>query len=188
MCPYELDLAESIDPVAPDTGHAWVPGMKALPWARGSWLAAVAALLLVAGCDRHAQPSVHPAIYSSRTFVGTLKRAVHGARSDARRIRLLDACALRIDWSDGRVRTYDLLRVETSAPRGGQLLERHALALRHGGGRARHVLLQADRWGPLTMAVSSLSHLRGLCARSLQEGPTGDRPGSSQGATAPSGR
>ena len=141
-------------------------------------LAGLAALLLAAGCSEgYPRKSAAPA-YSSETLFGYLERVVHGARSDVHGMDLLDPCTMEIEWSDGAVRSYDMLDLRTAAPRQDDPLHeaedgRYAMLLHHGRHGDGRLLVQTPRWGPYMLAVSSIAHLRRLCALS-KEGPSSD--------------
>jgi hypothetical protein len=92
---------------------------------------------------------------------------VHFARSDAEAMDLLDPCTLRIRWSDGRERTYDLLRLRTAIPTEDDG-ERYALLLQPAQPGTTRMLVGTSEWGQYMMARSSMRQLKNLCALARQ--------------------
>lgn len=126
---------------------------------------ALAMLLLVSGCDMAHPPTTPPARFSTETLFGHLHRVVHAARTDVGTMDLVDECTMRIQWADGVVRTYDLMRLRTAFPDHDDG-ERYTLLVENRATGTQRVLVATSHWGEFMMARSSIGHLRGLCALS----------------------
>ncbi|MGV3494925.1 MAG: hypothetical protein ACO1OY_13730, partial [Ramlibacter sp.] len=145
--------------------------------------ALAAGLLLLAGCTPGPAQRPAPKAFGSETLFSQLERVVHFARSDAQSMDLLDPCTMRIRWSDGRERTYDLLRLRTAIPTEDDG-ERYALLLQPAQPGPTRMLVGTSQWGQYMMARSSIRQLKNLCAlaRQGQDYAGGSRRSASQGA------
>lgn len=130
----------------------------------------VSAAVLLAGCDHpgYQGPAVRTG-FDSETLFARVERIVSAARTDVRAMHLVDECTMRIEWTDGVVRTYDLLRFRTAIPREDDG-ERYALLVKNPQAGTQRMLLGTSHWGQYMMVRSSIGHLRGLCASS-RNGP-----------------
>ena len=120
---------------------------------------------LLAGCEPGYPDAPAGSSYTSETFFRYLQGVVVSGRSEVQHMRLVDACTLQIDWTDGAKREYDLRRLRAAIPHEDDG-ERYALLVRRGGGGPERLLVATSHWGQWVLARSSFSHLRGLCALS----------------------
>lgn len=125
--------------------------------------ALAAGVLLLAGCGEGYTQRPAQKGFSSETLFGQLERVVHFTRSEAQSMDLVDACTMRIRWSDGHERTYDLQRLRTAVPAEDDG-ERYALLVQYTRQGAQRMLVGTSHWGQFMMARSSFRQLKNLCA------------------------